>query len=163
MKRSSHTIVILILFLGVSTGAFSQITPSIEEILAKKGVKPVEKVVVDGEYMFQMNVPTGERMADIQDYLREVLIDREGCYQDLTLALNTLGYGLQELKESQGKIDEVEESIDVVEEKSTELGEELKDELRKPFWEAFWNTMGDIGKYTGTVGVGVLIGVGISQ
>lgn len=145
----------------VSTESYTQLTPStpsIDRILALNGVRPVEVVYQGGSYYFRMTVPTGERLVLISDAFKYYMLDREQCYQDLTMMVEMTEIGLEEMRSIKEDGEIVQVVIGETKEKVDETIDKAIDEIRTPFFPMLFESLkeGVIWLCVGIVG-GVLL------
>ena len=116
-------------------------TPSIETVLADKGVEEVKLIEYKGDEYIMMTVPTGERIVDVVDYLKKVFIDREDCYQDLEMMVKITGMGTDEFERIQKEDKQIKIIVSDTKENVQDLTDSATTELRTPFFKAIWQSL----------------------
>lgn len=148
----------LITLSSVSTAQSTPTILSIEDILAQKGVKPVEVAYEGNKPYIKMEVATAIRVNKIFDYTKVVVKDREECYTNLTRSMISEDQLRREVSELSSQLSHVSDKIKGAKDISELSSEELKKENKR----LFWSTIGKAGKKTleiaGYIGLGYFIG-----
>lgn len=150
-----------LVLITLSSVSMAQSTPtilSIEDLLAQKGVKPVE-VAYDGNHPYiRMEVATAIRVNKIFDYTKVVVKDREECYANLTKSMVSEDQLRREISELSIQLSSVSDKV----EKAKDISEMTSEEIKKENKRLFWSTLGKAGKKTleiaGYIGLGYFIG-----
>jgi hypothetical protein len=143
---------------SVSMGQSSSDILSIEDILAQKGVKPVQ-IAYDGNHPYiKMEVATAARVDKMFDYMTTVIIDREECYQRLQESMVSEEELRDKVEEQAKVISSVKDTLKDV----SDVSEKSAEEVRKELKQGFFRTLGKIGSRSlavlSLVGAGYLIG-----
>ena len=73
-------------------------------------------------------------MVNIMDAFKYYMIDRESCYEDLTMMVQMTGYGLTELRKLKEDGKTLTVTIDKIDESITDIVDTAVEDIRKPFF-----------------------------